>query len=604
MLIRVGLPHRSCLWNTVFALLALAWLGERPLEAASSDEEIVAKINGFVKQGWSDSSVTPSERADDGEYARRVSLDIVGHIPAYQRLVQFLNDSSPDKRARLVDELLDDPDYAEQFSTIWGNLLIGRAQNRRTNRGVLERWIKRQFEKNARYDQFVYDLISAEGNSEQNGAVGFLAAHLNENAVPATAITARLFLGLQVQCTQCHNHPFNDWKQSQFWGMNAFFRGTRRQGMGNAQRNDFDLTDNDAESIVFFEKRSGIMEAITRQFVDGTLVVGESNDSPRKQLAKLVIDPSKPYLGRAAVNRMWAHFLGSGFTRPIDDMGPHNPPSHPELVDYLAQEFQAAGYDQKRLIRWIAASDAYNLTSRFHSRHDPAPLAPALRGEGQGVRGSSARTPTTEETAGETATGNTADDPASGQTPLFSHVYVKPFTAEQLYDSLLVATEAHKAGRNFEQSEKQRDEWLGQFVRTFGTDENDEASSFNGTVPQALVMMNGELVRNALSGANGSFLRRVLEGTVSKPDDATDKTKSPRTTASAPQPKLTGIKPPKTIPQKIEVLYLTALARKPSPAELSALDKAFHNSGNRDPILGLQDVFWALLNSNEFITNH
>ncbi len=599
MLIRVGQLHRSGLWNTTIVLLALAWLGGRPLEAASSDEEIVAKINAFVKQGWSDNSVTPSERADDGEYARRVTLDTVGRIPSYQRLVQFLNDSSPDKRARLVDELLDDPDYAEQFSTIWGNLLIGRANNRRTNRGVLERWIKRQFEKNARYDQFVYDLISAEGNSDQNGAVGFLAAHLNENAVPATAITARLFLGLQVQCTQCHNHPFNDWKQSQFWGMNAFFRGTRRQGMGNAQRNDFDLTDNDAESIVFFEKRSGVMEAITRQFVDGTLVVGESNDSPRKQLAKLVIDPSKPYLGRAAVNRMWAHFLGSGFTRPLDDMGPHNPPSHPELVDFLAQEFQAAGYDQKRLIRWIAASDAYNLTSRFHARHDLSPLAPALRGEGPGVRASSAPTAPNEVT-----TGNTADDPASGNTPLFSRVYVKPFTAEQLYDSLLVATEAHKAGRNFEQSEKQRDEWLGQFVRTFGTDENDEASSFNGTVPQALVMMNGELVRNALSGANGSFLRRVLEGTVNKTDDATDKNKSARTTASASKTKPTGIKPPKRIPQKIEVLYLTALARKPSPAELSALDKAFHNSSNRDPILGLQDVFWALLNSNEFIMNH
>ncbi len=570
MLIRVGLLHRSCLWNTAIALLVLAWFGDQPLHAASSDEEIIAKINAFVKQGWSDNGVTPSERADDGEYARRVTLDTVGRIPSYQRLVQFLNDSSPDKRARLVDELLDDPDYAEQFSTIWGNLLIGRANNRRTNRGVLERWIKRQFEKNARYDQFVYDLISAEGNSEENGAVGFLAAHLNENAVPATAITARLFLGLQVQCTQCHNHPFNDWKQSQFWGMNAFFRGTRRIGRGNAQRNDFDLSDDDAESIVFFEKRSGVMEAITRQFVDGTLVVGESNDSPRKQLAKLVIDPSKPYLGRAAVNRMWSHFLGSGFTRPIDDMGPHNPPSHPELVDYLAQEFQAAGYDQKRLIRWIAASDAYNLTSRFHSDSN----------------------------------GNTADDPASGATPLFSRVYVKPFTAEQLYDSLLVATEAHKAGRNYDQSEKQRDEWLGQFVRTFGTDENDEASSFNGTVPQALVMMNGELVRNALSGANGSFLRRVLEGTVSKPDESADKNKSPRTTATTSKTKPTGIKPPKTIPQKIEVLYLTALARKPSPAELSALDKTFQNATQRDPILGLQDVFWALLNSNEFIMNH
>ena len=548
-------------------VIAFLLAGSRPAMAASSDEEIVAKINSFVKLGWADNGVTPSERADDGEYARRVSLDVVGRIPSYQRLVQFLNDSSPDKRARLVDELLDEPDYPEQFSTIWGNLLIGRANNRRTNRGVLERWIKRQFEKNARYDQFVYDLISAEGNSEQNGAVGFLAAHLNENAVPATAITARLFLGLQVQCTQCHNHPFNDWKQSQFWGMNAFFRGTRRQGMGNAQRNDFDLTDSDAESIVFFEKRSGVMEAITRQFVDGTLVVGESNDSPRKQLAKLVIDPSKPYLRQAAVNRMWSHFLGSGFTRPIDDMGPHNPPSHPELIEFLGQEFQAAGYDQKRLIRWIAASDTYSLTSRMHD-------------------------------------GNTADDPASGNTPHFSRVYVKPFTAEQLYDSLLVATEAHKAGRNFDQSEKQRTEWLGQFVRTFGTDENDEASSFNGTVPQALVMMNGELVRSALSGANGSFLRRVLEGSVSKPDDAADKNKSPRTTPSSSKTKATAIKPPKSIPQKIEVLYLTALARKPSPAELSALDKAFQNSAQRDPIQGLQDVFWALLNSNEFIMNH
>ncbi len=534
--------------------------------AASSDDQIVAKINEFVQHGWKDNDVTASERADDGEFARRVSLDIVGHIPAYNRLASFLSDSSADKRARLVDELLDDPAYAEHFATIWGNLLIGRANNRRTNRGALERWIKRQFEQNVRYDQFAYDLISAEGNSEQNGAVGFLAAHLNENAVPATAITARLFLGLQVQCTQCHNHPFNDWKQSQFWGMNAFFRGTRRQG-GGTQRNDFNLTDNDAESIVFFEKRSGVMEAITRQFVDGTLVLSESNDTPRKQLAKLVIDPTKPYLSHAIVNRMWNQFLGCGFTKPIDDMGPHNPPSHPELVDYLAREFRTAGHDLKRLIRWVAASEAYNLTSRSHD-------------------------------------GNKSDDPSAGAAPLFSRVYVKPFTAEQLYDSLLVATEAHKAGRNYDQAERQRNEWLAQFVRTFGTDENDESTEFNGTVPQALVMMNGELVRNALSGDSGSFLRRVLEGSVSKPEEASAKGKSVRTVPPTTKFKGTVIKPPKTIPQKIEVLYLTALARKPTTLELNALDKVFHNAGQRDPIVGLQDVFWALLNSNEFIMNH
>lgn len=531
--------------------------------AASSDEEIIARINEFLRQAWKDNDVTPSERAEDGEYARRASLDILGHTTSFARLMQFVSDTSPDKRSRFVDELLDDPAYGEHFSTIWGNMLIGRANNRRTNRGELERWLKQQFDKNAPYDRFVYELISAEGESDRNGAVGFLAAHLNENAVPATAITARLFLGMQVQCTQCHNHPFNDWKQSQFWGMNAFFRGTRRQGMGNNQRNEFILTDNDAESIVFFEKRTGLMEAISRQFVDGSPVDSTSSDTPRKQLAKMITDPNKPFMAQAIVNRMWSHYVGAGFTKPIDDMGPHNPPCNPELVNYLATEFRTAGYDLKRLTRWIAASETYNLTSRFHD-------------------------------------GNKTDDPTTGATPLFSRTYVKPFTAEQLYDSLLVATDAHKSGRNYEQSERQRNEWLGQFVRTFGTDENDESTDFNGTVPQALVMMNGDLIRSAISGEQGSFLHRVLDGSVLKDDDASSKSKSPRVNKSKPNP----VKFAKGIPGKIEILYLTALARKPTASELAAIDKTFHNTGDRDPIHGLQDVFWALLNSNEFIFNH
>lgn len=548
---------------TVVAGLAL-FLMPAQSRAASSDAEIIAKINEFLRQYWKDNDVTPSDRADDGEYARRASLDIVGHIPSFSRLMQFLSDNSPDNRSRLVDELLDDPDYAEHYSTIWGNLLIGRANNRRINRGELERWLKQQFEKNAPYDRIAFDLISAEGESARNGAVAFLGAHLNENAVPATAITARVFLGMQVQCTQCHNHPFNDWKQSQFWGMNAFFRGTRRQGAGGNQRDEFTLTDNPAEGIIFFEKRSGLMEAITRQFVDGTPVDSTSSEAPRHQLAKLVTDPTKPFLANAIVNRMWAHYIGAGFTKPIDDMGPHNPPCNPELVNYLATEFRTAGYDLKRLTRWIAASETYNLTSRGHA-------------------------------------GNKADDPASGATPLFSRMYVKPFTAEQLYDSLLVATEAHKSGRNYEQSERQRNDWLGQFVRTFGTDENDESTDFNGTVPQALVMMNGDLIRNAISGEPGSFLRRVLEGTALKGDEGSSKAKSSRVPANSRQ---MSVKFTKGIPGKIEVLYLTALARKPTSAEMAAFDKTFHSSGDRDPIHGLQDVFWALLNSNEFIINH
>jgi hypothetical protein len=179
-------------------------------------------------------------------------------------------------------------------------------------------------------------------------------------------------------------------------------------------------------------------------------------------------------------------------------------------------------------------------------------------------------------------------------------MYVKPFTAEQLYDSLLVATEAHKAGRNYDQSERQRNEWLGQFVRTFGTDENDESTDFNGTVPQALVMMNGPLIRSAISGDSGSFLRRVMEGNASKSEEGGGKTKSPRVS----RVKSTPLKLAKGIPGRIEMLYLTALARKPTSDEISAFDKTFQQGGDRDPIHGLQDVFWALLNSNEFIINH
>lgn len=522
--------------------------------SAQSDGEIIAEINRQLQQGWKDNEVAPSPLAEDGEFARRAALDIVGHIPSLETLIPFLVDESPRKRDALIDALLADPDYTRNWSTIWGNLLVGRGNRQNQGaRSALDRWLNAAFARNLPYDRLVHDLISATGSSDDLGAIGFMASHLNENAVPATAITARLFLGTQVQCTQCHNHPFNDWKQSQFWGLNAFFQGTRRQNV-NGQQTIY-LSDDLTQDVVFFEKRSGTMEAVVRQFVDGT-PPSESIAGPRHQLAAIVIDPGKPYLSQAIVNRLWGHFLGQGFTRPIDDMGPHNPPSHPELLDYLAARFRENDHDLKKLIRWITASDAYQLTSAAIPE-------------------------------------NASDDPAAGGVPLFSRRYVKPFTAEQLYDSMLIATQAHTAGRNFDQSQAKRDEWLQQFVQLFGTDENDEADTFNGTVPQALTLMNGELVRSATSGEPGGFLRSVFEARVPALMNAK--------TAKRGGTKLPS---PKTVPGRIEVLYLTALARRPGPTELQALNAAYTKAGGRDPVRGLQDVFWAILNSNEFILNH
>ena len=569
------------LWSTfgvgLLAAVTVALVfvcGPGEAAAADGDEIIVVKINEYVRRGWDDNEIKPSERTADGEFARRVSLDIAGHIPSFEELMDFLEEDAPDKRLELVNQLLEESNYVRYWTNIWANLLVGRG-NRRTDRGDLERYLRTSIARNEPYEKFVYELISAEGNSNENGAVAFLAAHLNDGQVPATSITSRVFLGLQVQCTQCHNHPFNDWKQDQFWSMNGFFRGTTRQGAGNANRGEFALYDGPDTRIVFFEKRNGLMQATPRKFVDGTAVSMTEYDKPREQLAKLVTDPTKPFMARTQVNRMWGHFFGYGFTKPLDDMGPHNPPSRPELLDYLADEFRKSGYDNKRLIRWICASDAYQLSSRAHD-------------------------------------GNVEDDPAVGNTPHFSRMYVKPFSSEQLYDSLLIATQADKAGgRSYEQAEQQRQQWLAQFVRTFGTDENDENTTFNGTIPQALVMMNGSLTKTAINGAEGSFLRRVLESPTGDPRSpkATNAKKPARTAtktvaSKSPGKPARGKSAAKGIPAKIETLFLVTLARTPTDKELNAFNNVFQKSGASDPILGLQDVFWALLNSNEFIMNH
>ncbi|MFM8218845.1 MAG: DUF1549 domain-containing protein, partial [Planctomycetaceae bacterium] len=170
-----------------------------------SYRELIDFINQQVRKGWSENGMVPSAVADDAEWVRRVHLDIVGHIPDLDTVEAFLADKSADKRAKLIDKLLEDPGYVRQMTTIWTNLLIGRATPQNISRPALQKFLRTSFGKNRGWDKIVVDLLTAEGHFEENGATNFLLSHLNEGAVPATAISARLFLGIQVQCTQCHN---------------------------------------------------------------------------------------------------------------------------------------------------------------------------------------------------------------------------------------------------------------------------------------------------------------------------------------------------------------------------------------------------------------
>jgi hypothetical protein len=532
-----------------------------------SSGEIIKFINEKIRQNWSDNEIGNSPVSDDSEWIRRVHLDIVGHIPEADVVESFLKDDDPAKRSKMIDKLLDDDAYVRNFTTVWTNLCIGRQTPRRVSRPGMQKFFREAFARNRPWNEVVYDIISAEGHFEENGAVNFLLAQMTmqDEQVQATAKTTRLFMGIQVQCTQCHNHPFNDWQQSQFWQFNSFFRQARRVDHRKPDPETGRQVDDYSEIVfqpynypVYYEKRNGLLQMADPAFMGDVVtkaeaITGETN--LRESLAKIAIEGENPLVAKAMVNRTWGQFFGYGFTRPVDDMGPHNAPSHPELLERLSSEFVKSNYDLKQLVRWICNSEAYNLTSQYKA---------GVKGSDGDWKRDAEGTPIDP--------GNDVDNPAAGEIPLFSHLYIKSMEAEQLYDSLIVATNAHRSGRSsWDQAEQQRQRWLQQFVIAFGTDEGDETTTFNGTIPQALMMMNGELVGNAVSADKGGFLREAL----------------------AAESKDTA---------RVQKLYLATLSRYPNSREVSMARKLM--AGSQDPLAAYQDLFWALLNSNEFIFVH
>ena len=522
----------------------------------------VAEINRNIRQVWVDNSMSPSPPATDGEWCRRVYLDILGRVPSVTELREFVGSKEPDRKFKLVNKLLYDENYLEDYTrnwtTIWTNILIGRTGGTEDrsliSREGMQKYLRDTFAQNKPYDRMVTEIVTATGTTSPggkgfNGATNFYVMKLDENAGQATAMTAKIFLGLQVQCTQCHNHPFNDWKQQKFWEFNAFFRQTRALRTfvpGTRDVQSAELINQDfggegggggaEEAIIFYELRNGLMASAFPVFVDGKEASrsGYVSDSVRRvELAKMIV--ASDYMDKTIANRMWQHFLGYGFTKPIDDMGPHNTPTHPELLDYLGKEVRKNSFDLKELIKWITLSEVYSLSSKITAS-------------------------------------NKADDPLMGETPKFTHFYLRNMRAEELYESLIVATEAQKTQGDYVEQEKLKSAWLNQFNQTFGTDEGDEQTTFNGTIPQALMMMNGDLVKKATSIDQGSYLQKVA-GSNLRPGE------------------------------KIDVLFQAALSRSPTNAEVEIANKLWAARGG-NAAAALQDIFWAALNSNEFILQH
>ncbi|MEZ6138029.1 MAG: DUF1549 domain-containing protein [Pirellulaceae bacterium] len=516
----------------------------------------VRLINAAFEQQWKDYALTPAPIEDDAKWCRRVYLDLIGRIPTYEELAEFVRERDRRKREALVERLLNDGRYTEEFAnhwaTIWSNILIGRSggndRNSFISREGMGKYLRDCFARNKPYNQMVYELVTATGTTKPgttgfNGATNFLIDKVNEeNGTLATSSTSRIFLGLQVQCTQCHNHPFNQWKQQKFWEFNAFFRQSRalRRFVSGTRDVDYaELVDQDfageggrpSEAEIYYEERNGLSKVAYPVFIDGTEIERSgyvSQVNRRLELGKMLVQSE--FLDKMMVNRMWAHFMGYAFTKPMDDLGPHTTVSHPALLDALGKEFRQSSYDVRELLRWIALSKPYQLSSQITS-------------------------------------GNESDDPTIGEVPQFSHFYLRQMSAEQLYQSLVNV--GGQAKGSLEQQQAERDRWLGQFVVAFGTDEGDEATTFNGSIPQALMMFNGDLVKRATDIKSGSWLGGIANANTRYAD-------------------------------KVDMLFTAGLARKAKKDEQKLATQLVQlRRGNADE--ALQDLWWAILNTNEFI---
>lgn len=551
---RLGLLVVVTAWLGVFGSLRPAESDDKPVAAQSAASpaddardvlRLAEKIDGYIAQRWKSEKVTPSGPVDDATFIRRVSLDIAGKIPAVADLHEFLDEKSPDKRQRLVERLLDSPAYIMHFSNVWRAVMLPEADSNLEVRFLVpgfEAWLRKQFSANTGFDEVVREILTVPvdprlmSNPFQPqtdvSPVGFYQAKQLKPENLAAG-TARMFLGVRIECAQCHDHPFDDWKREQFWGYAAFFAGVERdQTAAGALDAIRELFGSREVQIPGTEKK------VVPTYLDGDSPKLKFRDKPRSILADWMISQNNSYFARTAVNRLWGHFFGIGIVNPVDDFTADNPPSHPELLDELASQFAAHKFDFKFLIRAITASETYQLSSQ---QVDPS----AAKG-GEKIK----------------------ENPR-----LFARMSVKGLSAEQLFDSIAQATGYHEpfGSRNPQglMNNSQREEFIRMFENA-----RDSVTEQQTTILQALSMMNGQFVSEATGLEKSSTLAAVVEF------------------------------PLMSTSERIETLYLAALSRPPRPDELERLTKYVDTGGAAgDPKKALSDIFWALLNSSEFLFN-
>ncbi|MEX0701641.1 MAG: DUF1549 domain-containing protein [Planctomycetales bacterium] len=540
--------------------VAACCLGGARLDAA---EPLRNVIDARLDAQWKSNDVKPVELAGDAEFLRRVSLDLVGTIPTYEETQAFLSDGSADKREKLIDRLLDDPRFGRQQAMVWDLVLFGRnvSNSRVRERDGFRTWLAAQFNQNVSYDQWAAAILKAEGSSIDDGAPTFLLQYAGNDKATAVAVS-RLFMGMQLQCAECHDHPYEDFSQFDFYGLAAFYSRLQPVSLGKKDNKDnYAVGEKSVGDILFsgkaIDQKPGTKgEAVIPRFLKGgelsepelpkdfkaepRLPDGKMPPAPhfsrKNAIADWIANPENPYFTKAVANRIWAQFMGRGIVHPVDNLSEFNAPSHPELWDTLTAELVARKYDLKWLIREIANTKAYQLSSA-------GPVDRAM-------------------------------------PRWFEQANVRPLIAEELADSLAAATRLDKR-----QAAAQDDKAKQAIAAEFGGVRGNLVRYFGEPV-NGVGEYQGNMFEN-LYFNNEVYLHRYLYST------GTNQLLADLVTSKA------------SPEEKVEEMFLSVLVRKPTDEE-QARHVAYVGQ-EQDPAKQTAlwgDAIWALIASGEFRFNH
>ena len=419
---------------------------------------------------WREAGIVPAPMASDAEWLRRVTLDLVGRVPTLAEVESFAADASAGKRAQTVDRLLASADYAEWWADVALDLYVARPFRKPGIEKQLEPrgYFVAAFRDNVRYDRMVTQMLTFSGELGPGSPGVFLASHLRGGGPESLAsASARVFLGVQLSCAQCHDHPTDRrYKQDDFYGLVAYFSKTRFKQDGRY------VILAKPRGVAAFKRPGASDDVVVEPRFLGRTVAPIGAESLRDTAARAIV--SSDLFAKTAVARTWAQLHGHGIVEPWDDLGGEGDGKHPPLLRRLADDFRAGGFDFKRLLRLLALSRAYGLSSS-----------------------------------------TTAAPGALARAP------VRRLTPEQLFRSVRVATGADEFDRtsptSADKAEKKLRRLLREFEYTFGDDEMAEVSAFAGNVPQALLLWNGEVTNKGTRARPGGTLAAILAST---PDPA------------------------------------------------------------------------------------